>query len=257
MKPGVVQKEIAWAPNRLFKRLPVPISTCPGCGHPLVTKMMCEALEEMGIAGKAVGVNAATCGAISGVLIQVDWVFGAHGRPADIATAIKRLRPHLVVFTYQGDGDALAIGMEGTMHAALRGERITMVMVNNGNYGTTGGQMAPTTPLGMKTTTTPQGRDARRDGYPIYAPELLATLQGVAYTARGSVSSPTYYQKTKKFFKVALQKQMDDVGFSFLEILSPCPPDWHLTPVDCLKRIDQELIPQFPIGEFKNVDRLE
>jgi 2-oxoglutarate ferredoxin oxidoreductase subunit beta len=192
------------------------------------------------------------------VLVGVDWVFGAHGRPGDIATAIKRVsQGKLIVFTYQGDGDCMAIGTEATIHAACRGERISVIMVNNGNYGTTGGQMAPTTLIGQRTTTTPYGRDVKRDGYPMYAPELLAVMRGVAYSARGAVNSPANYQRTKGYIRTAFQKQLDDVGFSFVEILSACPPDWHLTPIQCLKRIEEEIIPQFPLGEFKNVDRID
>jgi len=220
-------------------------------------KMICEALDELEAGGRAIGMHGATCGGVAGILINADWLAGAHGRPPDMATAIKRLRPHLLVFTYQGDGDCWAIGMEPTMHAAIRGERITVIMVNNGNYGTTGGQLAPTTLLGQKTTTTPRGRDPRRDGYPIQAPELLSTIKGVAYAARGSVHSPAMFQRTKKFIKTAFEKQLNDVGFSYVEILSPCPPDWHLSPLDCLKRIEEEVIPQFPVGEFKNVDRID
>lgn len=250
----MTRKQTVWTPSPLYKRAATAIITCPGCGHPLAWKMVAETLQELELDGRAVGVTGATCGGPIGVLLNVDWVFTAHGRPVDTASGLKRIAGNdLVVFTYQGDGDAWAIGMEGMMHAALRGERITVIMVNNGNYGTTGGQMAPTTLLGQKTTTSPLGRDVRREGYPIRAPELLSTLEGVAYAARGSVSSPANFQRTKKFIKTALLKQVNDIGFSYVEIHSPCPPDWHLSPGECMDRIEQEVIPQFPVGEFKNV----
>ena len=251
------KKWVAGTP-RVYMRLPVPLVFCPGCNHGLVIKMLCDVIGELGIEGRTVGINAATCGASSCVLVGVDWVFGAHGRPADIATAIKRVsRGNLILVTYQGDGDCFAIGTEGTIHAAIRGERITVLMVNNQNYGTTGGQMSPTTLVGWKTTTTPYGRDPKRDGYPALVPELLANIKGVAYSARGAVNNPANYQKSKKYIKTALQKQVDDIGFSFVEIISACPPDWHLTPLECLKRIEEEIIPQMPLGEFKNVDRID
>ena len=253
----MTRKEQAYQPSSLYKRAAAPIITCPGCGHPLVWTMVAEALEELELDGRAVGVTGATCGGPIGMMLNVEWVYTAHGRPADVATAMKRVSDDgLVVLTYQGDGDTWAIGMEPTMHAAIRGERITIVMVNNGNYGTTGGQMAPTTLLGQKTTTSPFGRDVKREGFPIRAPELLSTLEGVAYAARGSVSSPANFQRTKKFIKTALLKQVSDIGFSYVEVLSPCPPDWHLSPGECMDRIERDVVPQFPIGEFKNVSEV-
>ena len=256
---AAVQKEWVSGTPKLYQLQGVPIIVfCPGCNHGLVIKMLCEAIDEMGITGKTVGINAATCGAVSSMMVNVDWIFGAHGRPADIATAVKRVsRGELIAVTYQGDGDCFAIGTEGTIHAAYRAERITVLMVNNQNYGTTGGQMAPTTLVGWKTTTSPYGRDSKKEGYPTLAPELLANIKGVAYSARGAVNTPGNYQKTKKYIKTALQKQIDDIGFSFVEILSACPPDWHLSPLDCLNRIEDEVIPHMPLGEFKNIDKLE
>lgn len=254
----MITKVPVWKPSKSYVKVPVGLPECPGCGHPLVKKMIIEVIDEMGIDDRVVGVKGVGCGGGIIPTINIDWLFTAHGRPCDVATAIKRVsKGELIVFTYQGDGDCWAIGMESTMHAAIRGERITVIMVNNGNYGTTGGQMAPTTLIGQRTTTTPFGRDARRDGYPFNASELLAHIKGVAYSARGSVHSPAAFQRTKKFIKTAFQKQIDDVGFSYVEVLSPCPPDWRLSPVDCLKRIEEVVIPQYPLGEFKNVERID
>jgi 2-oxoglutarate ferredoxin oxidoreductase subunit beta len=181
----------------------------------------------------------------------------AHGRPPDVATAIKRaLRGRPIVITLQGDGDCIAIGAEALISAASRGEKITIIMVNNANYGTTGGQMAPTTLLGQITTTTPQGRDTS-SGFPIHVPEFLTSFKGVAYAARGSVHTPANYQRTKKYLKSAIKKQIDKVGLGFVEILAACPPDWHLSPVDSLKFIEEKMLPEFPLGEFKNIERVD
>ena len=150
-----------------------------------------------------------------------------------------------------------AIGLGYLVNAAARGEKLTVFMINNANYGTTGGQMAPTTITGQITTTTPEGRDPKAHGYPLHVPELLASMKGVAYCARGALNNPANYQRTKRYMKMALQKQIDDIGFSFVDILSACPPDWHLTPVESLRWIEEKMIPEFPLGEFKNVDRIE
>lgn len=254
----VEERKLVRGIPRLYRRLPVPILWCPGCQHGVAIRLVGEAIEELGIAGRTVGVNAATCGAVVGVVLQVDWIFAAHGRPAEVATAVKRVsRGDLIVLTYQGDGDALAIGTEGTIHAAARGERITMIMVNNGNYGTTGGQMAPTTILGQRTSTTPYGRNIENEGYPFYGAEYLANLKGVVYSARGALTNPKNCLQTKKYIKKALQKQIDGVGFSYVEILSACPPDWHLSPLECQERIEREVILTYPLEEFKDVDKID
>jgi len=242
---------------KLFWRLGILVA-CPGCQYGIAARLFCESIEEMGIEGRTVGVAGIGCHSGTMVLIQTDWLQSAHGRACDAATAIKRVSGgNLIVFTWQGDGDALAIGTESTVHAAVRGERITVVMINNGNFGTTGGQMAPTTLIGQKTTTTPYGRDPKIEGYPFYAPEYMAAMKGVAYAARGALNSAANCKRTKDYIKRALKKQIDDVGFSYVEILSACPPDWHLTPLECQERIVEEVIPAFPLGEFKNVDCLD
>ena len=203
-------------------------------------------------------VGGVTCGTINAFISDLDAIGPvAHGRAPDIASGMRRLvEKDTVIITYQGDGDAIAIGTESLIQAAARAERITVFMINNVNYGTTGGQMAPTTVIGQKTTTSPEGRGGNQEGFPINAAELIAGLGGTAYSARGSLTSPANYNKTKKYIKTALKKQIDDVGFSFVEILSACPSNWGKPPIECLKWIDEELTKQYPLGEFKDVDSL-
>ena len=255
----IAERKLVHPYPKLLMRFPMWTLLCPGCQHGVAVKLLGEAIEELGIQGRTIGVSGIGCHAVATTaLFGLEWVSGAHGRAGDMATAIKRVsRGKLIVFTFQGDGDALSIGTESTIQAAVRGERITVIMLNNGNFGTTGGQMAPTTLLGQKTTTTPRGREAKTQGYPFYAPEYMAVMKGVAYTARGALNTPANCLRAEEYMKRALQKQIDDVGFSYVEILSACPPDWHLSPLECQERIAKEVIPAFPLGEFKNVDRLE
>lgn len=230
---------------------------CSGCGHPLVERLVCEVIGELGIAERTVNVSGAGCS--SGFCIRAvdtDGFLGPHGRAPDIATAMKRVRPDNIVYTVQGDGDCIAIGAESFLNAAGRAEKITVIMVNNANYGTTGGQMAPTTLMGQVTSTTPDGR-ATNQGFPMHVAELAAVIKGCVYSARGAVNSPANYNRTKKYVKTALQKQIGGLGFSFVEILSMCPSVWHMTPAESLKFISNEMIPEFPLGEFKNVDSFE
>ena len=233
------------------------IPFCQGCQDGTIGRVICEVVEEMGIEGRMILIGGVGCHAMISFLVDFDAVQVAHGRAPDVASAIKRaLRGEPIVVTIQGDGDCIAIGTESLIQAAARAERITVIMANNGNYGTTGGQMAPTSIIGQKTTTTPEGRETIH-GFPIHAAELVAGLKGTAYSARGAFTSPADYQRTKGYVKTALQKQVDNVGFNFVEILSACPPNWHLPPLKCLKWIEEEMILEFPLGEFKNVDRLE
>ena len=208
---------------------------------------------------RLIWIGGVTCGTVNAFISDVDAIGPVpHGRAPDIASAMRRvLDKDTVIVTYQGDGDAIAIGTESLIQAAARAERITVFMVNNANYGTTGGQMAPTTVTGQRTTTSPSGRGANQEGFPINAAELVAGLEGTVYSARGSLSSPANFNKTKKYIKKALQKQIDDIGFSFVEILSACPPNWGMAPVECLKWIDTVLTKQYPLGEFKDIDTLE
>jgi 2-oxoglutarate ferredoxin oxidoreductase subunit beta len=232
----------------------MPVPGCPGCQAGSVGRIIADVLEEMGLDGKAILSDGIGCH--SGVaVLNLDVVQGSHGGAPDMATAVKRLSPDSFVFTVQGDGDCIAIGAGSFIGALTRGEMITIIMVNNANYGTTGGQMAPTTLMGQKTTTTPSGRDAASSGYPVRVAELAATFRSVAYSARGALTTPANYQRTKKYIKTAFQKQVDHTGLGFVEVLAACPPNWHLSPVESLKWIEEKMIPEFPLGEFKNVDR--
>jgi 2-oxoglutarate ferredoxin oxidoreductase subunit beta len=233
----------------------MPVPGCPGCQAGLVGRIIAEVLEEMDLDGRAILSDGIGCH--SGVaVLNLDVVQGSHGGAPDMATAIKRLSPDSLVFTVQGDGDCIAIGAGSFIGALTRGEMITIIMVNNANYGTTGGQMAPTTLMGQVTTTTPAGRDAASGGgYPVRVAELAATFRSVAYSARGALTTPANYQRTKKYVKTAFQKQVDGAGMGFVEVLAACPPNWHLSPVESLAWIESRMIPEFPLGEFKNADR--
>lgn len=251
------KKELVYGPHKL--RVPwMGIIGCPGCGHSLVGKAIIEVLEELEIGGRVVAVGGIGCHLSVVATTIVDRTIGAHGTAPATATGIKQaLFDDAVVFTFQGDGDCAAIGAGYLVSTAARAERITVFMLNNANYGTTGGQLAPTTLLGQVTPTTPTGRDARTSGYPLHVPEMLATIKGVAYSARSAVSSPANFQRTKRYVKTALQKQIDDVGFSFVEVLDPCPVNWRMTPVDALDWMEEKQIAEYPLGEFKNVDRID
>jgi 2-oxoglutarate ferredoxin oxidoreductase subunit beta len=230
---------------------------CPGCHEPLTIRAVAEVLEEMGMGDKAIGVFDIGCNSFLLGMLDIDAVIGPHGRPPDIATGVKRVHPDNIVFTVQGDGGLLSIGADPLLGALTRAEKITIIMQNNAVYGTTGGQMAPTSLVGQKTTTTPQGRDVSRFGFPTHAAEMIATFKGVAYSARGAVNNPYNYERTREYIKIAFQKQLNNVGLSFVEIICSCPPNWHMSPEDSLKWIEEKMIPEFPLGELKNVDRIE
>lgn len=230
---------------------------CPGCQHPLTARVIVEVLEEMEMGDRAVGVFGIGCSTFIMGILDFDTIDGAHGRPPDMATGAKRAHPENIVFTLQGDGDLLSIGADPLIGALSRGEKITIIMQNNAVYGTTGGQMAPTTLPGQVTTTSPLGRDVTVAGFPAHAAEMIATFKGAAYSARSAFNTPKNYNRTKKYIKTAFQKQMDNIGLSFVEVLSACPPNWHMEPLDALKWIEEKMIPEFPLGEFKNVDRIE
>lgn len=224
---------------------------CPGCNHGNIHKMVAEAIDEFGIQGKTIGVAGVGCGVFLYNYIDVDVLEAPHGRACAEATGLKRVHPDKIVFTYQGDGDLAAIGMAETVHTANRGENITVIFVNNTVYGMTGGQVAPTTLLGQKTTTSPYGREFSTDGYPIRMAEMLSTLEGTAYIARVSCDTPGNLLKAKKAVKKAFKMQIDGMGFSMVEILSTCPTNWGLDPVKSLKRVSEEMMPYFPLGVFK------
>jgi len=233
-----------------------PFPSCPGCQHPVVGRMVFEVVEELGLGGKAIVVIGVGCHGGPMFFANIDAILAPHGRAPDIATAAKRLRPDALVFTVQGDGDCVAIGAGPFIGALTRGEKFTTIMCNNTNYGTTGGQLAPTTVMGQVTSTTPKGRSSELGGYPIHTAELAATFRGTAYSARGALTTGAWYQRTKKFIRTAFEKQINKVGFSFVEVISACPPNWHLTPVECLEWIDEVAVKEFPLGEFKNLGEI-
>ena len=224
---------------------------CPGCGHGIVHRLIAEVVDELGIRTEVIGVAPVGCAVIAYDYWDFDCTESAHGRALAVATAIKRLRPKNIVFTYQGDGDLAAIGANETIHAANRGENLTVIFINNAVYGMTGGQMAPTTLLGQKTATTPQGRDAKLQGYPLKISEMLALLVGVRYIERTSLHSPQEILKTKKAIKQAFQNQIDNVGFSLVEVLSPCPTYLGLSPKAALDWIRDVMTKEFPLGRIK------
>ncbi|MBP9991602.1 MAG: 2-oxoglutarate oxidoreductase [Bacteroidales bacterium] len=224
---------------------------CPGCGHGTTHRIVAEVIEELGIQGTTVGVAPVGCSVLAYNYFDVDFQEAAHGRAPALATAIKRLNPDLNVFTYQGDGDLAAIGTAETVHAANRGENITMVFVNNGIYGMTGGQMAPTTLVGMKSATTPYGRCVERNGYPLRITEMLATLPGTYYVTRQSVHTPAAVRKAKAAIKQAFLNQQNKKGLSFVEIVSNCNSGWKMTPVQANKWMEENMFPNYPIGDIK------
>jgi 2-oxoglutarate ferredoxin oxidoreductase subunit beta len=226
---------------------------CPGCGHSIVHRLTCEVIDEMGIQDRAIGVPPPGCAVFAYYYFDVDMVESAHGRGAAVATGIKRVHPEAVVFTYQGDGDLAAIGTAETIHAANRGEKITAIFINNAVYGMTGGQMAPTTLLGMTTTTTPYGRDNKLEGYPIKISEMMSLLDGVVYLERTAVNSPANIRKTKNAIRKAFQCQLDGLGFAMVEILSPCPTNWRMTPLESWQWVEKEMTKTFPLGVLKDI----
>jgi 2-oxoglutarate ferredoxin oxidoreductase subunit beta len=224
---------------------------CPGCGHGTAHRIIAEVIEELGIQDKTIGVSPVGCSVMAYNYFDVDFQEAAHGRAPAVATAIKRLNPDCYVFTYQGDGDLAAIGTAETIHACNRGENITMVFVNNGIYGMTGGQMAPTTLLGMKTATTPYGRDQKLNGWPFQVTELLAQLPGTYYVTRQSVHTPANVRKAKAALKKAFENQKLEKGVSFVEIVSSCNSGWKMTPVQANKWMEENMFPQYPLGDIK------
>ena len=226
---------------------------CAGCGHGIVHRLIAEVVDELGIRERLVGVAPVGCAVLAYDYFNFDVSEAAHGRAPAVATGMKRARPDLIVFTYQGDGDLAAIGMAEIIHAANRGEGITVFFVNNGVYGMTGGQMAPTTMIGQKTETSPRGRTVAHEGSPIKVAELLTQFDGVKFVERCTVSKPRNVAKTKAAIKTAIQMQVDGKGFGFVEILSPCPTYWGLQPRVAMKMIDERMTEVFPLGQFKNV----
>ncbi len=225
---------------------------CPGCGHSTLHRLIAEVIDEMGLQERIIGVPPAGCAVLAYNYLDIDMGEAAHGRAAAVATGLKRVLPDRVVFTYQGDGDIAAIGTAETIHAAVRGEAITTLFVNNGVYGMTGGQMAPTTILGQSSTTSPGGRTGKRDGFPIHLSEMLALAEGSAYIERTALTSPGNILKTKKAIAKAFRVQLKGEGFSLVEVLSPCPTNWKMSPLDSWKWIDEVMAKSFIPGVIKD-----
>ncbi len=224
---------------------------CPGCGHGVAHRLVAEALDHYDITGRTVGVAPVGCSVLMYDYFNCDIIEAPHGRAPAVATGMKRSRSDLIVFAYQGDGDLASIGLAEIVHAANRGENITVIFINNTVYGMTGGQMAPTTLLGQKTTTSPYGRNFNTDGYPIRMAEMLAPLEGTTYVARMSLDKPVNILKARKSVFKAFEMQINNVGFSFVELLTICPTNWGMDSMESIKRIQDELIPYFPLGVFK------
>ncbi|MBT9153029.1 MAG: 2-oxoglutarate oxidoreductase subunit KorB [Firmicutes bacterium] len=232
----------------------MPTHYCPGCTHGIIHRLIAEVIDELGIADKTVGVAPVGCAVLAYNYFVCDMQEAAHGRAPAVATGIKRVVPDGVVFTYQGDGDLASIGCAEIVHAAARGELITTVFVNNGIYGMTGGQMAPTTLPGDKTSTSPYGRDTKKQGFPIRVSEMLATLDGPAYIARVSVHNVANIVKAKRAIKKAFEYQIAGKGFTLVEVLSTCPTNWGLTPKESLEKVQRDMMPYFPLGDYKDIE---
>jgi len=228
----------------------IPTHYCPGCTHGIIHRLVAEVIDELGILENTIGVAPVGCAVLAHQYFNCDCIESAHGRAPAIATGIKRSLPDKFVWTYQGDGDLASIGTAEIIHAAARGERISVVFVNNAVYGMTGGQMAPTTILGQKSTSTPHGRLVSSAGNPIRVAELLATQDGVAYIARCSVHNPINLARAKKAIKKAFQCQLNNEGFALVEILSTCPVNWGMQPIEAMHWLEENMIPVYPLGEF-------
>lgn len=253
MKP----EEIISPANKVYSRprllTEVNMHYCPGCSHGVVHRIIAELIDEMGLEDKTVGIAPVGCAVFAYNYIDIDWIEAAHGRAPAVASAVKRLNPGNMVFTYQGDGDLAAIGTAETIHAANRGENIAIIFINNGIYGMTGGQMAPTTLLGMKTATTPYGRRADLNGYPLRITELLAPLDGTCYVTRQAVHTPAAVRKTKAAIKKAFQNALDGKGTSVVEVVSTCNSGWKLSPAKSNEWMVEHMFERYPLGDLKNV----
>ncbi|MBN2182693.1 MAG: 2-oxoglutarate oxidoreductase [Sedimentisphaerales bacterium] len=239
-----------------FTRTPtykdVPTHYCPGCGHGIAHRLLAETIDELDIHERTIGIAPVGCAVLEYDYIDVDMVEVAHGRAPAVATGMKRTNPDKIIFSYQGDGDLASIGAGEILHAGHRGEQITVIFINNAVYGMTGGQMAPTTMINQVTATTPKGRTSAGQGYPLQVSELLATLPGTIYIERCALSSPAEIRKTKKAIKHAFELQIEgSPGMSLVEVLSPCPTYWRMSPVDAMKWIGEEMVKVFPLGRLK------
>lgn len=243
----------------VFKKTPVltdaPMHYCPGCTHGIVHRLVAESLEELGVYEKTVGVASVGCSVMCYDYFNCDMVQAPHGRAQAVATGLRRALPEGVVFTYQGDGDLAAIGTAETVHAATRGENITVIFINNAIYGMTGGQMAPTSLPNQVTQTTPYGRDVNSAGFPIRVCEMLSTLDGVALAQRVTVNNVKNVKTAKAAIKKAFQNQIDGKGYSIVEVVSTCPTNWGLSPVESLKWLEDNMLPYYPLGVYKDGDK--
>ncbi len=243
-------------PTMVFSRTPglkdVVTSYCPGCGHGVAHRLMAEVLVEMNALGRTIAVAPVGCAVYGYDYWNFDTTEAAHGRTPAVATAIKRVLPDRLVISYQGDGDLASIGMAEIIHAANRGERITVIFINNANYGMTGGQMAPTTLAGQVTTTTPEGRDVSQTGYPMRIAELLATLPGVKFSARGALHKPGLVRKAKSLIQKAFAIQDAGTGFSIVEFVSLCPTNWGVNTLQAVEMVEKDMLKTFPLGIFKD-----
>ena len=243
-------KKIYTRPKSLKRN---PFYYCAGCGHSIIHRIMAELIDEMELQDKLVGIPPAGCSVFAYNFFDIDMAEAAHGRGIAVATGLKRAAPETIVFSYQGDGDLAAIGTAETIHAANRGEHITVIFVNNAVYGMTGGQMAPTTLTSQVTTTTPYGRDEKLEGSPLKISEMLALTKGAVYIERVAVNSPVNIRKAKKAIRKAFQVQIDNLGFSLVEVLAPCPTNWRMTPLESWHWVDNEMIKEFPLGVIKDI----
>jgi len=228
-----------------------PTHYCPGCTHGVAHRLVAEVMDDMGLREQSIGVAPVGCSVFAYNYFDCDFVEAAHGRAPAMATGIKRVLPDRVVFTYQGDGDLASIGMSEIMHVAARGENITVIFINNAIYGMTGGQMAPTTLPGQKTTSSPLGRDVEQMGFPLHMAEILSNLDGSGYVVRRSLHDPKNIRMAKKAIRLAFETQLRGLGFSMVELLSTCPTNWGLSPLDALRWLEEHMLPVYPVQDFK------
>ncbi len=255
MSETMINAEIVKPENLVYKKTSLMtdnvLSYCPGCGHGTTHRIIMEVLDEMGLQSETIGIAPVGCSVLAYEFMNIDMQQAAHGRAPALATAIKRLMPHKTVFTYQGDGDLAAIGTAETIHAANRGENITIIFINNGIYGMTGGQMAPTTLEGMKSSTTPYGRDWHQMGHPLKITELIAQLPGTYFVTRQAVHTPSAVRKTKKAVMKAFEQQKLNRGMTFIEVVSNCNSGWKMTPVQANQWMVENMFPFYPMGDIK------
>ena len=252
----MTREEIIQPENLVYKKPEllndVPMHYCPGCSHGVVHKLVSEVIAEMGMTDKTIAISPVGCAVFAYKYIDVDWQEAAHGRAPALASAVKRLWPDRLVFTYQGDGDLACIGTAETIHALNRGENITIIFINNAIYGMTGGQMAPTTLIGMKTVTCPYGRDPKLHGYPLKMADIAAQLEGTCYVTRQSVHSVAAINKAKKALRKAFEYSMQGKGSNLVEIVSTCNTNWRMSPVKANQWMEENMVPYYPLGDMKD-----